>query len=93
MATGLESAARRRAGAAIFTLQAPAECQKKLSQPFIQGGCDSSRLGPGPSIARRSVQANAGIRRVGNLPGAGCAFTIDLPRRWLPADSPVSGTA
>jgi signal transduction histidine kinase len=36
--------------------------------------------GLGLSTARRSVEANGGMLTVRDIPGTGCAFTIDLPR-------------
>ena len=51
--------------------------------PFEQSGKDRSGLGLGLAICRRSVEANKGIVRVRDVPGAGCIFTIDLPRRAL----------
>ena len=51
--------------------------------PFEQGGKDRSGLGLGLAICRRSVEANRGIIRVRDVPGSGCIFTIDLPRRAL----------
>jgi signal transduction histidine kinase len=35
----------------------------------------------GLAICRRSVEANDGFLRARDLPGTGCVFTIDLPRR------------
>ena len=61
----------------------------KLFQPFVQGGVDRSGVGLGLSISRRSVEANSGHLRVRDLPGAGCVFTIDLPRRTLPELKPT----
>jgi signal transduction histidine kinase len=51
--------------------------------PFEQGGTNRSGLGLGLAICRRSVEANNGIVRVRDIPGSGCVFTIDLPRRAL----------
>jgi signal transduction histidine kinase len=53
--------------------------------PFTQSGTDRSGLGLGLAICQRSVEANHGILRVRDLPGHGCVFTIDLPRRATPA--------
>ena len=54
-----------------------------MLRPFMQVGNDKSRLGPGLSIARRNVEADGGVLRVRDVPGTGCVFTIDLPRRAL----------
>jgi signal transduction histidine kinase len=53
----------------------------KMFLPFAQNGEDRSGLGLGLDISRRGVEANGGILRVRDLPGIGCVFTIDLPRR------------
>jgi signal transduction histidine kinase len=62
----------------------PAGDAEKMFLPFTQGGADRSGLGLGLSISRRSVEANAGVLRVRNIPGSGCVFTIDLPRHSMP---------
>jgi hypothetical protein len=62
---------------------------ESLFLPFAQGGADKGGLGLGLSISRRSVEANNGILRVRDVPGSGCVFTIDLPRRSLPEPAPV----
>ena len=51
----------------------------RMFLPFSRGEADSSGLGLGLSIARRSVEANDGTLTVRDVPGSGCAFTIDLP--------------
>lgn len=56
-----------------------------LSIPFIQTGPNRTGLGLGLSVCRRSVEANDGVLRVRDMPGEGCIFTIDLPRRSLPS--------
>ena len=52
-----------------------------LFRPFVHGSTDRSGLGLGLSIARRAAHANGGEIHVRDLPGTGCVFTIDLPRR------------
>jgi signal transduction histidine kinase len=52
----------------------------ELFLPFEQRGADRSGLGLGLTITRKSVAANGGVLRVRDLPGKGCAFSIDLPR-------------
>jgi signal transduction histidine kinase len=52
-----------------------------LFRPFVQESANRSGLGLGLSIARSAARANAGDIRVRNIPGTGCVFTIDLPRR------------
>jgi signal transduction histidine kinase len=57
---------------------------ERMFRPFTQTGDDKSGLGLGLSIARRSIEANAGILSVRDIPGSGCVFTIDLPRLTMP---------
>ncbi len=54
---------------------------EELFQPFEQRGTDHSGLGLGLSIARRGVESNDGHLQVRNLPGHGCIFTVELPRK------------
>ena len=53
----------------------------RLFEPFAQNGADRSGLGLGLGIALSAVRANAGQLSVRDVPGKGCVFTIDLPRR------------
>jgi signal transduction histidine kinase len=59
----------------------PPGAAETMFRPFTQNGQDRSGLGLGLAICRRSVEANGGILRVRDIPGSGCVFTIDLPRR------------
>jgi signal transduction histidine kinase len=54
---------------------------EELFLPFRQSSADKSGVGLGLSICRRSVEANKGVLTVRDLPGSGCVFSIDLPRR------------
>ncbi len=56
---------------------------ERIFIPFSQRGNDKSGVGLGLSIARQSVIADGGTLSVKNLPGDGCVFTIDMPRRIL----------
>jgi len=56
---------------------------ERMFLPFTQCGEDRSGLGLGLAICRRSVAANNGALSVRDLPGCGCVFTIELPRRSL----------
>ncbi len=58
---------------------------EELFLPFEQRGDDRSGVGLGLAICLRAAKANGGELRVRDLPGKGCAFTIDLPRRPPPA--------
>jgi signal transduction histidine kinase len=61
---------------------------EELFHPFTQAGVDRSGLGLGLSIALNAVRVNLGKLTVRNIPGSGCVFTIDLPRKPLPP-SPI----
>jgi hypothetical protein len=56
----------------------------KMFIPFTRLGSDKSGLGLGLSIARRSVEGAGGTLSVRDLPGAGCVFTMNLPRHLMP---------
>jgi len=51
-----------------------------LFRPFEQRGRDRTGLGLGLAISHRGARVNDGAIRVLNRPGAGCVFTLDLPR-------------
>jgi signal transduction histidine kinase len=53
---------------------------ERLFDAFEQRGMDRTGLGLGLFITRKGVEASGGMMRVRDLPGAGCVFTIDLPR-------------
>lgn len=52
-----------------------------LFRPFEQRGSDRRGLGLGLPICLRAARANAGEIHVRDLPGKGCVFTLDLPRK------------
>ena len=54
-----------------------------MFRPFTQSGEDRSGLGLGLSIARRGIEADGGTLTARDVPGVGCVFTIELPRRVL----------
>ena len=56
---------------------------EKMFTPFSQRSGDRTGMGLGLSIARKSVEADGGTLSVRDVPGAGCIFTIDLPRHSL----------
>ena len=58
---------------------------EEIFRPFAQLGEEATGLGLGLPISRRSVEANGGTLHVRNRPGAGCVFTIDLPRAAPPS--------
>jgi signal transduction histidine kinase len=57
---------------------------QELFGPFAREGSDRSGLGLGLSIALSAVRANSGNISARSIPGTGCVFTIDLPRRRGP---------
>ena len=59
----------------------PPGATESLLQPFVQKGRDRTGLGLGLSICMKAVTMMAGELRIGDLPGHGCIFTIDLPRK------------
>lgn len=62
----------------------PPGSAEKMFTPFTQRSDDRSGLGLGLSIARESIEADGGTLSVRDLPGAGCVFTISLPRYSVP---------
>ena len=54
---------------------------ESMFSSFEQNHADRSGLGLGLSIARRAIEAVSGTLRVRDMPGLGCVFTVDLPRR------------
>ena len=58
---------------------------EEIFRPFEQCSAERTGLGLGLSISRRGVEAHGGKLRVRDLPGAGCVFTIDLPRAAPPS--------
>jgi len=52
-----------------------------LFLPFDRRETDCSSLGIGLSICIKVAKANGGDVRVRDLPGKGCVFTLDLPRK------------
>ena len=53
---------------------------EELFLPFEQRNSDRTGLGLGLDICHRGAHGNDGEIRVLNHPGAGCTFTVDLPR-------------
>ena len=60
-----------------------------LFRPFVQQRQDRSGLGLGLAICLKAAKANGGELRVRALPGKGCMFTLDMPRRPPPRLSVV----
>ncbi len=52
----------------------------KMFTPFSQRSDDKTGLGLGLAIARQAVEREGGTLSVRDAPGAGCTFTIALPR-------------
>jgi len=55
-----------------------------LFRPFEQRGPDRTGVGLGLSISLKAARANGGALSVRDLPGKGCVFTLDLPRKPPP---------
>jgi signal transduction histidine kinase len=62
-----------------------------LFRSFTQRGPDRSGLGLGLSICLKAAKASGGEIHVRDLPGKGCIFTLDLPRKPPPPLSLVGG--
>jgi signal transduction histidine kinase len=84
---------RTRAAANLVFLDIEDECgglapgqAESLFRPFHQRSSDRSGLGLGLSISQKAVRLHGGEIRVRNLPGKGCVFTVELPRK-LPANA------
>lgn len=58
----------------------PEGTAEEMFTPFHQRSADRSGLGLGLTIARQSIEADAGTLSVRNLPGVGCVFSIRMPR-------------
>jgi signal transduction histidine kinase len=56
-----------------------------LFHPFEQRNANRTGLGLGLAFSRWATEANDGHISARNLPGAGCIFTVDLPRCPAPA--------
>jgi K+-sensing histidine kinase KdpD len=62
---------------------------KELVASFEQRAADRTGLGIGLTFSRWGAEANGGRLYARNLPGAGCIFTLDLPRSSVPATASV----
>ena len=60
---------------------------ERLFRPFERRGVNRTGAGLGLSFSRWAVEANDGRIYARDVPGAGCVFTVDLPRL------PVSGVS
>jgi hypothetical protein len=68
----------------------PKGSAQEMFTPFRQRNEDRSGLGLGLSIARQSIEADAGTLSVQDIPGVGCVFAIRLPRHAFVQEA-VSG--
>jgi len=55
-----------------------------LFHAFTQRGADRTGLGLGLSICLKAAKVSKGVVHVRDLPGKGCIFTLDLPRKPPP---------
>jgi signal transduction histidine kinase len=62
----------------------------ELFAPFSQRGSDRTGLGLGLSICLKAARASAGEIRVRDIPGKGCVFVLDLPRKTRASGHPGS---
>lgn len=62
-----------------------------LFRPFERQGADHSGVGLGLSICLKAAKANGGELRARDIPGKGCVFTLDLPRKSPPPLSVIDG--
>jgi signal transduction histidine kinase len=58
-----------------------------LFRSFEQRGPDRTGIGLGLSISAKAAKANGGEVRVRDIPGKGCVFTLDLPKKLPPPTS------
>jgi len=56
----------------------------KMFHPYMQADADRTGVGLGLAISQSSVEANRGVLSVRDVPGTGCVFTIELPRKAMP---------
>jgi signal transduction histidine kinase len=69
----------------------PAEKIAQLFQPFKQHGPNRTGVGLGLSICMRAAKANGGEMRVRDIPGKGCVFVLDMPRKPIPPLVSIDG--
>lgn len=69
----------------------PPGSTEDLLRPFEQRGKDRSGLGLGLSICRKAAAASGGELHIRDLPGHGCVFTLDLPKKPPPPLAVVDG--
>ena len=61
----------------------PAATAAQLARTVEHRGAPRPALGSDHAMSKRSVEESGGRLRMRNLPGAGCVFTIDLPRQLV----------
>jgi signal transduction histidine kinase len=64
-----------------------------LFHPYEQLGSDHTGPGLGLAICAKVAKANSGLIHVRDIPGKGCVFTLDLPRKPPPPLSLVEDQA
>ncbi len=64
---------------------------EELFAPFSQRGRDRTGVGLGLSICLKAARASAGEIRVRDIPGKGCVFVLDLPRKTRSSASSGAG--
>lgn len=61
----------------------PAGNSEKMFASFTQRGADTTGVGLGLSIARKTITTDGGSLTVENHPNIGCVFTMNLPRHVI----------
>ena len=69
----------------------PPGAVEDLFRPFEQRGSDRSGIGLGLTICQKAAKTNGGRLSVRDLPGKGCIFTLDLPRKPPPPLEVIDG--
>jgi signal transduction histidine kinase len=64
---------------------------EELFRPFEQRGTNRTGVGLGLAICRKAAKANGGEIRVRDIPGKGCVFSLDMPRKPPPPLSAIDG--
>jgi signal transduction histidine kinase len=64
---------------------------EELFSPYSQRGDDRAGIGMGLAICLRAAKANGGDMHVRDIPGLGCVFTLELPRKGPPPLTIIEG--
>jgi signal transduction histidine kinase len=64
---------------------------EELFVPYSQRGRDRTGIGLGLPLCLKAAKANGGEISVRDLPGKGCIFILNLPKKHRPPSSPAGG--